>query len=326
MGRDFPRLIRRLTQFNEMTQSLREVDRHALYHTFKIPKKSGGMRTINEPNSELMNALRTLKSIFENDFGALYHTNAFAYIKGRNTLRAIQRHQANGSRWYGKLDCHDFFGSTTLKFVMSMLSMIYPFNVVMQYEAGRKELEKALELGFLDGGLPQGTPLSPTLTNIIMIPFDFRFTKKLREKDPAFVYTRYADDLTISSKYKFKVGEVETMVLETLKELDAPFSLNAKKTRYGSTAGSNWNLGLMVNKDNEITVGAKRKREFKCALFNYVRDKQSNKPIDRDDIYTILGLHSYYRMVERDTIDGIVDAFNQKYGVDVIAMMRAEVA
>lgn len=323
---DVLKLLRRLEEFNRQTENLRSAPRKSLYRSFRIPKKSGGTRKIDEPNDELMLTLRTLKYILENDFGALYHTNAFAYIRGRSILDAIKRHQANESKWFAKYDAHDFFGSTTLDFVMSMLGMIFPFSELMKFKSGKDELRKALELGFLNGGLPQGTPLSPTLTNIMMIPFDFRLTKKLREKDPAFVYTRYADDLIISSKYSFRSSEVEQIVIDTMREINAPFSLNTKKTRYGSANGSNWNLGLMLNKDNQITVGAKRKREFKCALANFYFDKENGKPYDVDDIRTILGLHSYYRMVEPTTIDHIVEAFNEKHNVDIIGMMRAEIA
>ena len=71
----------------------------------------------------------------------------------------------------------------------------------MKDEKGKAELTKALELGFLDGGLPQGTPLSPTVTNIMMIPVDFKVARELREHNhQRFVYTRYADDFQISSK------------------------------------------------------------------------------------------------------------------------------
>lgn len=323
---DVLKLLRRLEEFNRQTEHLRNVPRESLYRSFKILKKSGGTRKIDEPNDELMLTLRALKYILENDFGALYHTNAFAYIRKRNHLKALQRHQSNVSRWYSKFDFHDFFGSTTIDFTMSMLSVIFPFSEITKYPHGRDELYKAIELGFLNGGLPQGTPLSPMLTNLIMIPFDFRITKALRKKDPALVYTRYADDMTITSKYDFKVGEIEALILETLNGLGAPYSLNRDKTRYGSTAGRNWNLGLMVNKDNEITVGAKRKREFKCALANFYFDKENGKPYDADDIRSILGLHSYYRMVEPTTIDHIVEAFNEKHNVDIIGMMRAEIA
>ena len=70
-----------LARFNQSTEELREKERISLYNTFYIPKKSGGLRKINAPNPELMNALRRLKTIFEEDFKALYHTSAFAYVK-----------------------------------------------------------------------------------------------------------------------------------------------------------------------------------------------------------------------------------------------------
>lgn len=326
MNTDIVGLIKRLKEFNEQTESLREVERHTLYRSFKIPKKTGGFRQIDAPNDELMMALRTLKSILEKDFGALYHTSAFAYVRGRNTVAAMRRHQANESRWYAKTDFTNFFGNTTMDFTLRMLSMIFPFSEVMKNSAGRAELEKALELGFLDGGLPQGTPLSPTLTNIVMIPFDYRMTKRLNEKEQGFVYTRYADDTQISSKFQFDIREVENLIAKTLAELNAPFTIKKEKTRYGSSSGRNWNLGLMLNKDNQITVGAKRKREFKCMLHNYALDKKNGRPIDPSDIYEILGLHSYYTMVEKDTIERLVEALNKKMGFNIIAAMKKEVA
>ena len=59
------RLIALLRDFNAKNDGLRMVDRKTLYSTFYIPKKSGGVRKINAPNSELMSALRDLKFLFE---------------------------------------------------------------------------------------------------------------------------------------------------------------------------------------------------------------------------------------------------------------------
>ena len=166
-------LIEKLTTFNQETATLREIPRHDLYHTFYIPKKSGGLRKIDAPNPELMDALRKLKTIFEEDFNALYHTSAFAYVRKRSTLDAVKRHQYNESKWFGKYDLSNFFGSTTPEFVEKMFSMIFPFSEVMKNPEGKEQLTTALSLAFLDGGLPQGTPISPIITNLMMIPIDF---------------------------------------------------------------------------------------------------------------------------------------------------------
>ncbi len=322
---DVEHLINKLEQFNQSTASLCEKDRISLYETFYIPKKSGGLRQINAPKPELMDALRRLKTIFEEDFHALYHTSAFAYVKKRSTVDAVKRHQKNESKWFGKLDLHDFFGSTNIEFVMSMFSMVFPFSEVVKTPAGQEALRKALELAFLNGGLPQGTPISPLITNIMMIPVDFILTKEFRShEEQRFVYTRYADDFIISSKFDFDVHAVEKTVVDTLASFAAPFTINASKTRYGSSAGRNWNLGVMLNKDNEITVGHKNKRRLQSMLHNYITDKQNSVEWDKSDIQTMQGLISYYRMVEEENIDAIIKHINEKMGVNVMQLIKED--
>lgn len=320
---DTDALIRKLVRFNDQTEALRAQERSTLYETFHIPKKSGGLRRIDAPKPELMNALRNLKTIFEEDFHALYHTSAFAYVKSRCTVDAVKRHQKNNSKWFGKLDLHDFFGSTTLDYVIKMFSMVFPFSEIVKFPNGEAELRKALDLAFLNGGLPQGTPLSPLITNVMMIPVDYKLANAFRDFDKQrFIYTRYADDFIISSKVDFDVHRVEKLVVDTLHEFGAPFTINESKTRYGSSAGRNWNLGVMLNKDNEITVGHKKKRQFQSMLYNYITDKRKGISWPREDVQTMQGLHSYYRMVEPETIDAIVKHTNEKMETDVLRLIK----
>lgn len=315
---DVDSLIDKLVNFNELTESLHNVDRHELYRHFCIPKRSGGLRPIDAPNDELMDALRILKRIFEKDFGALYHTSAFAYIEKRSTIDCIKRHQSNESKWFLKLDLSNFFGSTTPEFVTQMFSMIFPFSEVIKDERGKQEFLKAIDLAFLDGGLPQGTPISPMITNVMMIPVDYTLTKKLRDfNKQQYVYTRYADDYIISSKYNFCFRDVEKLVIETLNGFKAPFNINTKKTRYGSSAGSNWNLGLMLNKDNKITVGFANKRRLKAMLNSYAVDYINGVEWPIEDVYHLDGTRSYYETVEGDVIKDIVKRIGDKYGLDL---------
>lgn len=320
------RLISRLIEFNAATEHLRSQDRASLYKTFYIPKNSGhGFRRIDAPNDELMAALRTLKTIFESDFHALYHTSAFAYIKHRCTIDAVKRHQANESKWFGKFDLSNFFSSTTMEFVLNQFAMIFPFSEVIKVPRGKQELEKALELAFLNGGLPQGTPISPIITNIMMIPIDFKLANGFRNfGGKSFVYTRYADDFLVSCKFDFICADVQQFIVDTLKSFGAPFILNFKKTRYGSSAGRNWNLGVMLNKDNQITVGSKKKRQFQAMLSSYVLDRQNGNPWSLEDIQVLDGYRNYYRMVEGETIDRIVAHVGAKYNVDIVKLIKTD--
>lgn len=322
---DVQELIQILTVFNEQTKSLRDRPRHDLYREFHIPKKSGGLRKIDAPEPELMDALRRLKTIFEENFKALYHTSAFAYVQHRSTIDCIKKHQANESKWFGKYDLSNFFGSTTPEFVLHMFSMVFPFSEIMKDEIGKREFETAISLAFLDGGLPQGTPISPAITNIMMIPVDFKLANGFRDfNGQRFIYTRYADDFQVSSRYTFSFREVERFISDTLHEFGAPFQINSSKTRYGSSSGSNWNLGIMLNKDNEITVGYKVKKQFQAMLSSYIMDKKNGVDWDKTDIQTMDGYRKYYKMVEGDTIDKMVEHIGKKFGVDVVQMIKQD--
>lgn len=323
---DFDAMICILEKFNEQHENLFQADRQSLYETFHIPKKSGGLREINAPVPELMDALRQLKTIFEVNMFAAYHTSAFAYVKGRCTIDSIKRHQQNESKWFAKLDFSNFFGSTTEDFVISMFSMIFPFSEIVKRRDGLEALRKALSLCFLNGGLPQGTPISPTITNVMMIPIDHQICNELRKMDEHYVYTRYADDILISSKVSFDYNKLQDYILGVLQKFNAPFILKKEKTRYGSSAGRNWNLGVMLNKDNEITIGHQKKKAFKAMCCNYICDKKKGIAWDRHDIQTFQGLISYYRMVEKDYIDYVIDHNNQKFGVNIEALIKSDLS
>ena len=324
---DIEKMIEVLKTFNKSKETLFQADRASLYHSFHIPKSSGGLRRIDAPLPELMNALRELKILFELHMFALYHTTAFAYVRGRGTIDAIKRHQRNESKWFLKLDFSNFFGSTTPKFVMNMLSQIFPFSEIVKSTVGKRALTKALSLCFLNNGLPQGTPISPFLTNVIMIAIDHKISNGLRNfDDRRFVYTRYADDLLISCKIDFDKNKVQQFVIDTLSEFNAPFTIKPEKTRYGSSAGRNWNLGVMLNKNNQITVGHKRKKEFKAMLDNYIRDRKSGSGWELHDIQVLGGLISYYRMVEKEYIDYLLNQYSEKHGADIERCIKADLS
>lgn len=329
-------LIHKLTCFNQTYSHLiDEPDRRKLYHSFCIPKKSGGLRKIDAPNEELKTALRILKVILDESMLANHHTSAYAYVKERSSLNAVQKHQRFGSNWFGKFDFHGFFPSTTQAFVESQLSVIYPFNMILQNPVGGQELKRALSLCFLEGGLPQGTPISPFLTNVMMIPFDYKLTKALNrlpagfdidgaEVSNKFCYTRYCDDLIVSCRVNFDIRRVERKIVEILNELGAPFALNAEKTHYGSKAGQNWMLGLMYNKEGDITVGYRKKKILKATITSYVLDKHNGKQWSLEDVQSFHGTLNYYRSIEKDTIDHIISSYNNKFHMDLMECLKAD--
>lgn len=306
-------MISVLKQFNEMHNDLITADKRTLYRHFTIPKRTGGLRPIDAPVEILQEALRSLKIILSEKFGLLYHTAAYAYINNRSTVQEVRKHQANESNWFLKTDFSGFFPSTTLDFTMRMVSMIFPLSEICKREDGRKELKTALSLAFLNDKLPQGTVLSPFLTNLIMIPIDHRIFNDLAHK--RYVYTRYADDIHISCVQKFDYRKMISYMRGILKEFGAPYIIKDEKTRFGSRKGSNWMLGVMLNKDNNITVGYRNKKLFKAMTTNLIMDWKHRKYWDIDDVQHYVGLLSYYKMVEKDYFTKLIKHFEQKFNV-----------
>ena len=279
------------------------------YTTFKIPKASGGFRTIEAPNDTLKTLLRELKDIFQETLFIHPHNAAFAYIPGRCARHALEKHQYNKSTHYLHLDLKDFFTSCTEDFIHQQLKQVYPFSEVYKTPTGITAMDTIIQLAMYKGHLPQGTPLSPYLTNIIMIPIDYSIANLCRQRNKQhLVYTRYADDIDISSKYDFAYLELVNEIKQILKQ--SPLTINHKKIHYGTVAGRNWHLGLMVNKDNEITIGHKRKREIKATLLNFCKNKQS---WTRKDIQSFHGELAYFRSIEPAYHDYLIELYSTKY-------------
>lgn len=320
-----------------------------LYKTFFIPKKkkkNGQIkwRRIDAPQEHLKQAQTDLKRYIEILMdGLTYHTSAFAYIRGRSIKDASMKHQKHNSRWYLKLDFSDFFGSVNMEFTYNMLSQIFPFSEMVKIERGEKVIKDCLQICFLEDKLPQGTPISPMLTNLIMVPIDYTITNNLYNKynavSPsgnrhAFVYTRYADDILISNRVDFKTKykngkkysnvvdkdgnriDIEDFIIKVLKRFNTPLKLNKDKTKYTSVNGSNWSLGLLINRDNEISLGHERRDILSAKLWDFA-NRCTREEICKIEAQQIYGLYNYHKQIEEDKAKKIMDKTSSKIGFDI---------
>lgn len=285
-----------------------ELNYEQQYYTFKIPKRSGGLRTINAPLPEFKKALSKVKDIFEQELKCLAHDSAYAYVKQRSVQDALIKHQKNESNWYLKVDLTDFFANCTPDLIYNQLTQLYPFYYFNTN--AKNELKNLIKICCLNNGLPQGTPMSPLLTNLLMVPYDYHIHKNLtRGIGKHFVYTRYADDIIISSKSEFDWKYIQQIIQDCIR----PFQINEQKTRYGSRAGSNWNLGLMLNKDNDITLGHQKKKLINAMLNNFLNDFKNNIKWNKEDTYNLQGQLSYLQHIEPEYYAYIIQKYESKY-------------
>ena len=292
------------------------------YSEFFIPKKSGGLRKIDAPDDDLKLILKLVKEYLEKTLMILPHESAHAYVHSRSTLTSLKVHQANESKWFLKLDLKDFFPSHTKEYIMKTISNIYPIGFLLKDPEYKKLFERAIDLALLDNALPQGTPLSPTLTNLLMVSIDYQIMHALYKRYKNVVYTRYADDMLISSKYKFNPKETEKLIKDILRNNECPFQIKSEKTRFGSSAGQNWNLGVMLNKDNNLTIGHRQNQKFRAMLFNIFKDHESNIQWTPEDKAVLGGLISYYKSIEPEYVTSTIAKYEQKFGITLKKLLK----
>lgn len=310
-----PKMIKALEELLPDISLLQKIPRPMLYHSFSIPKRTGGLRHIDAPVPELMELLRKMKNIFENKLRVLPHDAAFAYVKQRSCKDALVRHQQAQSKWFLKLDIKDFFPSCNTEFIHKQLSKIFPFSEIYKDPLVQLNslMENIIDICLLNGSLPQGTPISPLLTNLLMIPLDYKIQHLLwQARGKKFVYTRYADDILISSPFDFDWCMIQTAIQGVLED-NSPFKLKTEKTRYGSSAGRNWNLGLMLNKDNQITIGHRKKERLKATVHNFLADFTSGIVWSKLDVQIMLGNLSYCHNIEPEYVQQLVQKYSEKF-------------
>lgn len=287
-----------LDYFETRSRTLLSRNPHTLYRSYDIPKTGGGTRHIDEPCKLLQETLGRFLNILRHNFYAMHHTNAAAYIKRRNILECLEKHRTND--WFLATDFHHFFNDTTPDTVMRQLGRIWPFCEYFKDEDRKRLFKRCLSLAFLDDGLPQGTVLSPALTNLIMIPFDAEISKRLRPLN--ITYTRYADDCLFSAKYKFDPNKVIQIIKDVMEYHGYPYQMNDEKTKFGSYKGHNFHLGLIINADHKIAIGHEAKRKYKAMCWDLF---DRSKHHDRGDIIKFIGLTSYYHSVEPEYIEAL---------------------
>ncbi len=153
------------------------------YRETYIPKRGHGRRRLLIPDASLK---KIQKRILRRLLGKLHvHPAAMGFEKGKSIVHNAAAHV--GQKVVLKLDLVDFFPATRAERVDA-----YFRRVGWNAEAAAL----LTRLCTHEGGLPQGAPTSPRLSNLVNYYFDARLAGLVRHRHGT--YTRYADDLTIS--------------------------------------------------------------------------------------------------------------------------------
>ena len=284
------------------------------YTDYHIPKNSGGYRLISAPSDELKEVQKELYNILVR-WGAYAHDAAYAYVKNRTCLSAIERHKAKNTNYFYKFDLHDFFPSCTTALLQQQLKQVYPFCMLID-----EHLDLLIDIATYNGALPQGSPLSPLLCNMVLIPFDYAMFYSIRHFDG--VYTRYADDILISFTDRKQLSFIARLINNHLPE---GLTLNESKSRCGSLAGHNYNLGLVLNKERNITIGHKKKMELKAKINNFIFDFTNQNYWSIIDTQVLQGEINYFKQIEPDYANFVINRLEQKHHSRSLSSMFADI-
>jgi len=227
----------------------------------KIKNGNQQYRTINPSKGRLKEIQLLIKTNILSNF--TFPFNIQGSVKGKDNISNAKIHQ--GKKFHLCTDLSNFFPTVTSNLVFKTFRLLTFSNDVSRL---------LTQLTTYKYKLPQGTPTSPCIANLVFSPYDKELIK-ICEKNNIF-YSRYVDDLTFSSPSDFK--DLIDELLEVIHK--SPFKINHKKTSY--KLGSAKVTGI-ITKNNVLDAREDQKDKLKN---NSLSEKQK------------IGLKSYIERVK----------------------------
>jgi RNA-directed DNA polymerase len=237
----------------------------------QIPKPNGGKRELGIPTVRDRLVQQALHQVLSVDYERIFSTRSYGFRADKSAHEALKQaggYVAEGKVWVIDFDLEKFFDEVNHHRLMWLISTRIGDKRVLQL------IHRYLKAGMLQEGLceqrikgtPQGSPLSPLLSNIVLDELD----KELERRGNSYV--RYADDVKIFVSSNERAKEVKVSITKYITE-KLKLKVNESKSRIcvayelnflghsilkdGGLGLSEGSEGRLKNKVREIT---KRKR------------------------------------------------------------------
>lgn len=277
------------------------------YKHYQIPKRSGrGMRDIHHPGPALKIAQRWL---VENVLLQLrVHESVYSYVRNRNIKSHALVHKQ--SNYFLRLDFKDFFPSVDATWIGEFLRReAFESRTAVEPDA-IEAITRILCRWDRDRGanvLSIGAPSSPAMTNAILFDLDLALHDACVAQQ--CVYSRYADDIYISSRRPELRDRIERTAREIIAELVPRLEINETKCQWLSRKRRVLITGLVMTSNRQVSIGRELKRKLKTEVYLWSQDK-----LAAGRVSTLRGLVAYVDSVE----SSFTDSLRAKYGDETI--------
>jgi len=249
----------------------------------QIPKagKPGEFRMLGVPTIYDRVCQQALLNRLEPIFEPVFDDANFGYRRGRSTKDALRKVwkeiQEEGREWIVDADLQDFFGSADHEKLLTLVAQRIADGRVLRliramlkagsYGQGRLFPTKR--------GTPQGSVISPLLSNILLTPFD----QEMRRK--GYRLTRYADDWVVTCTSAEEARAAIAVALRILSELGV--QLHPQKTRIVHVRQGFEFLGYKIKRGKQLRLppGKIRSGAQTGALYAYPREKSIQRFMDQ---------------------------------------------
>ena len=280
----------------------------------EIPKPDGGVRQLGIPSVMDRFLQQAIAQVLTLLFEPLFSNHSYGFRPGRSAHEAVKQAQEYvqaGYEWAVDIDLEKFFDRVNHDMLMARVARVVKDKRVL------KLIRAYLNSGVMvegvvigtDEGTPQGGPLSPLLSNIMLDDLD----KELEQRGHKFV--RYADDCNIYVKTQ-RAGERVMESMKAFLEKKLKLKVNPKKSKVERASRVKY-LGFSFFKRNGeilIRIANRSKERFVEKLRRLTKRTRSGKLediIQEINQYT-MGWISYYRLANTPSVFEDLDRWTRR--------------
>lgn len=226
----------------------------------QIPKPTGGKRQLGIPTVKDRLVQQAIHQVLSAGYERTFSANSYGFRPNKNAHQALKQagsYVASGKGYIVDLDLEKFFDEVNHHRLMWLLGTRIGDKRVLQL------INRYLKAGMMQEGLceqrikgtPQGSPLSPLLSNIVLDELD----KELEQR--GHCYVRYADDVKIFVSSNEKAEEVKASITRSITG-KLKLKVNESKSRICRGYELNF-LGHSILKDGSLGLSKQSEQRLK---------------------------------------------------------------